>query len=121
MKEIELQDEVSDEICEKCGIPLVYKMGRFGKFLACSGFPDCRNTKPIVKNIGVTARNAMKAILLSVAAKKAAYFSAVINILDAITYPGTVRRASRAPNAKRMLVIKRNKSGAELQCHSVRI
>ena len=39
MKEIEIQDEVSDEICEKCGRHLVYKMGRFGKFLACSGFP----------------------------------------------------------------------------------
>ena len=49
MKEIEIEDEVSDEICEKCGKPLVYKLGRFGKFLACSGFPDCRNTKPIVK------------------------------------------------------------------------
>ncbi|WKL05169.1 topoisomerase DNA-binding C4 zinc finger domain-containing protein [Paenibacillus amylolyticus] len=41
MKEIEIEDEVSDEICEKCGKPLVYKLGRFGKFLACSGFPDC--------------------------------------------------------------------------------
>lgn len=38
MKEIEIEDEVSDEICEKCGKPLVYKLGRFGKFLACSGF-----------------------------------------------------------------------------------
>lgn len=54
MKEIEIEDEVSDEICEKCGKPLVYKLGRFGKFLACSGFPDCRNTKPIIKDIGVT-------------------------------------------------------------------
>ena len=54
MKEIEIKDEVSDEICEKCGNHFVYKMGRFGKFLACSGFPDCRNTKPIVKDIGVS-------------------------------------------------------------------
>src|SRR5690606_9911403 len=44
MKEIEIQDEVSDELCNKCGKPLIYKMGRFGRFLACSGFPDCRNT-----------------------------------------------------------------------------
>jgi DNA topoisomerase I len=53
MKEIEIKDEPSDENCDKCGSTMVYKMGRFGKFLACSGFPDCRNTKPIVKDVGV--------------------------------------------------------------------
>jgi DNA topoisomerase-1 len=53
MKEVEIRDEPSDETCDKCGKTMVYKMGRFGKFLACSGFPDCRNTKPIVKEIGV--------------------------------------------------------------------
>lgn len=53
MKEIEIRDEPSDEVCDKCGSQMVYKMGRFGKFLACSGFPDCRNTKPIVKATGV--------------------------------------------------------------------
>ncbi len=53
MEQVELKDEVSDEICELCGRHLVYKLGRFGKFLACSGFPECRNTKPIVKEIGV--------------------------------------------------------------------
>jgi DNA topoisomerase-1 len=53
MKEVTIKDEVSDEVCEKCGKPMVYKLGRYGKFLACSGFPDCRNTKPIVKELGV--------------------------------------------------------------------
>ena len=51
MKKIELKDEVSDEICDKCGKQMVYKYGRYGKFLACSGFPDCKNTKPIIKTI----------------------------------------------------------------------
>ena len=54
MEKVEIEDEVSDEIGEKCGQPMVYKWGRFGKFLACSGFPDCRNTKPILKTIGVS-------------------------------------------------------------------
>ncbi len=40
-------DEVSDEKCEKCGRPMLKKLGRFGRFLACSGFPECRNTKSI--------------------------------------------------------------------------
>ncbi|WP_432774242.1 type I DNA topoisomerase [Brevibacillus gelatini] len=53
MKEVELKDEESDETCELCGRVMVYKLGRFGKFLACSGFPECRNTKPIVKETGV--------------------------------------------------------------------
>lgn len=53
MEKVEIQDEVSDETCEKCGKPMVYKLGRYGKFLACSGFPDCRNTKAILKKIGV--------------------------------------------------------------------
>lgn len=54
VKEIEIKDEVSDVICEKCGRNMVYKMGRYGKFLACPGFPECRNTKPIIINTGKT-------------------------------------------------------------------
>lgn len=50
---IEIKDEVSDVICEKCGRHMVYKMGRFGKFLACPGFPECRNAKPIIVETGV--------------------------------------------------------------------
>ncbi len=48
---IEIQDEVSDVPCEKCGRMMVYKQGRFGKFLACPGFPECRNTKAITQDI----------------------------------------------------------------------
>ncbi len=53
MEEIEIEDEVTDEVCEKCGEYLVVKWGRYGKFLACPGFPDCRNTKPFHQYIGV--------------------------------------------------------------------
>ncbi|SFJ22763.1 type I DNA topoisomerase [Thermoflavimicrobium dichotomicum] len=53
MKEVEIADEVSDETCEKCQSPMVYKFGRFGKFLACSAFPECRFTKAILKSTGV--------------------------------------------------------------------
>ncbi|MGI6686627.1 MAG: type I DNA topoisomerase [Bacillota bacterium] len=51
--QIEIEDEESDEVCEKCGRKMVYKMGRFGRFLACPGFPECRNAKPILNEIGV--------------------------------------------------------------------
>jgi DNA topoisomerase-1 len=46
-------EEPTDEICEKCGLPMVIKHGRFGQFLACSGFPDCKNSRPILKKTGV--------------------------------------------------------------------
>ena len=50
---IEIKDEVSDVVCDKCGTLMVYKQGKFGKFLACPNFPECRNTKTIVKEIGI--------------------------------------------------------------------
>ncbi|MBQ8092374.1 MAG: type I DNA topoisomerase [Clostridia bacterium] len=51
IEKIEIKDEVSDVVCDKCGAMMVYKMGRFGKFLACPNFPECRNTKAIVTEI----------------------------------------------------------------------
>jgi len=53
LSKIEIKDEVSDVQCEKCGRMMVYKLGRFGKFLACPGFPECRNIKSIVHKIDV--------------------------------------------------------------------
>ncbi len=51
IEKVEVKDEPSDVPCDKCGAMMVYKMGRFGKFLACPNFPECRNTKPIVTYI----------------------------------------------------------------------
>ena len=53
-KRIKVPDEESDEICELCGKRMVIKAGRFGKFLACPGYPECKNTKPITQDTGVT-------------------------------------------------------------------
>ncbi len=50
---ITLKEDQTDEICDKCGKPMVIKHGRFGKFIACSGYPDCKNIKKIVNEIGV--------------------------------------------------------------------
>lgn len=51
--EVEIPDEVTDIPCDKCGRMMVVKQGRFGKFLACPGFPDCRNAKPLLRDTGV--------------------------------------------------------------------
>ncbi len=50
---VKIEDEVSDEICEKCGRHFVIKLGKHGKFLACPGFPECQNAKPLLEKIGV--------------------------------------------------------------------
>ena len=57
METVELEEEVTDEICENCGRNMVIRHGRFGKFLACPGFPECRNTKPLLQSIGVKCPN----------------------------------------------------------------
>lgn len=51
-KRIKVEDIPTDEICEKCGRPMVIKSGRYGKFVACAGFPECRNAHPLVKDTG---------------------------------------------------------------------
>ncbi|WP_340003870.1 type I DNA topoisomerase [Paenibacillus sp. FSL K6-0276] len=118
MKEIEIEDEVSDEICEKCGKPLVYKLGRFGKFLACSGFPDCRNTKPIVKDIGVTCPKCNEGKVVERRSKKGRVF------YGCDQYPGCDFVSWDRPSTKpcpscgAWMIEKRNKQGTKLQCTS---
>ena len=51
--DVKIQDEITDIMCEKCGRPFAIKMGRYGKFLACTGFPECRNARPLLEEIGV--------------------------------------------------------------------
>lgn len=51
LEHVTIEDEVSDVQCEKCGRMMVYKYGRYGKFLACPGYPECKNTKPIIETI----------------------------------------------------------------------
>jgi len=53
IEHVEVPDVVTDIICEKCGRNMVIKNGRFGKFLACPGFPECRNARPILEEAGV--------------------------------------------------------------------
>jgi DNA topoisomerase-1 len=53
IERVKIEPEPTDEVCEKCGRQMVIRMGRFGKFIGCSGFPECRNAKPLLKKIGV--------------------------------------------------------------------
>ncbi|CAH1203134.1 DNA topoisomerase 1 [Paenibacillus allorhizoplanae] len=116
MKEIEIQDEVSDEICEKCGKHLVYKMGRFGKFLACSGFPDCRNTKPIIKDIGVTCPTCHTGKIVERRSKKGRVFYGCDQYptCDFVSWDKPVNRP--CPACSSMMIEKRSKNGIMIQC-----
>ncbi|WP_055108473.1 type I DNA topoisomerase [Paenibacillus ihumii] len=116
MKEIEIEDEVSDEICEKCGKPLVYKLGRFGKFLACSGFPDCRNTKPIVKDIGVSCPKCKEGHVVERRSKKGRIFFGCDRYPECDFVSWDRPSPKPCPKCGGLLVEKRNKQGGKLQC-----
>ena len=88
MEKIEIKDEPAGDDCEECENPMVFKMGRYGKFMACRNFPDCRNTKPIVKEIGVKCPNCEEGNIIERKSKKQAIFMDVINFLNVIFYLG---------------------------------
>lgn len=116
MKEVELEDEVSDELCEKCGKPMVYKLGRFGKFLACSGFPDCRNTKPIMKEIGVECPKCKQGQIVERKSKKKRIFYGCNRYpnCDFVSWDKPISRT--CPKCNQMLVEKKSKKDTKIQC-----
>ncbi|CAH8769989.1 type I DNA topoisomerase [Paenibacillus dendritiformis] len=116
MKEVEIEDEVSDEICEKCGRHFVYKMGRFGKFLACSGFPDCRNTRPIVKDTGVACPKCKEGKLVERRSKKGRVFYGCDRYPDCDYVMWDRPSVKPCPSCGSLMVEKRSKQGTKLQC-----
>lgn len=74
IEKVQIEDPVTDVICDKCGRNMVIKMGRYGKFLACPGFPDCRNTKPLVEKIGVKCPKCGKGEIVVKRSKKGRIF-----------------------------------------------
>lgn len=118
MKEIEIEDEVSDEICEKCGKPMVYKLGRFGKFLACSGFPECRNTKPIVKDIGVSCPKCKEGHVVERRSKKGRVFFGCDRYPECDFVSWDKPSTKPCPNCSSLMVEKKSKQGIKLQCTS---
>ncbi len=79
LAEVKIEDEVSEEVCELCGRNLVIKYGPHGRFLACPGFPECRNTKPYYEKIGVECPKCGKDIVLKKTKKGRKYFGCVDN------------------------------------------
>ena len=74
LEKVEIADEVTDVVCEECGRNMVVKYGPHGKFLACPGFPDCRNTKPYLEKIGVACPKCGKDIVIRKTKKGRRYY-----------------------------------------------
>lgn len=77
LEKVTIADEVSDEVCELCGRQMVIKYGPHGRFLACPGFPDCRNTKPYFEKIGVPCPKCGKDIVMKKTQKGRRYFGCI--------------------------------------------
>lgn len=79
LEEVEIADELSDEYCDICGRQMVIKYGPHGRFLACPGFPECRNTKPYFEKIGVECPKCGKDIVLKKTKKGRKYYGCIGN------------------------------------------
>ncbi|AAT60605.1 MULTISPECIES: type I DNA topoisomerase [Bacillus cereus group] len=119
MREVEIKDEPAGEDCELCNHPMVFKMGKYGKFMACSNFPDCRNTKPIVKEIGVTCPKCDKGQIIerrSNKKKRLFYGCGTYPECDFVSWDKPIGR--KCPKCEGMLVEKKLKKGVQVQCIS---
>jgi DNA topoisomerase I len=116
MKEVEIKDEPAGVDCEVCGSPMVYKMGRFGKFVACSNFPECRNTKPIVKEIGVKCPKCREGNIVERSSKKKRIFYGCDRFpqCDFVSWDKPLARS--CPKCGGLLVEKKLKKGVQVQC-----
>ncbi len=116
MKEVEIKDEPAGEDCEHCGHEMVFKMGRYGKFMACSNFPDCRNTKAIVKDIGVKCPSCDEGNIVERKSKKRRTFFGCDQYpsCEFISWDKPISRP--CPKCNEMLVEKKTKKGVNVQC-----
>ena len=110
IEKVEVRDEPSDVPCDKCGAMMVYKMGRFGKFLACPNFPDCRNTKPIVTYIEAPCPKCGARLMEKNSRKNRRFYGCErYPECDFVSWEMPV--ADRCPQCGGYMVEKRNKKG----------
>ena len=116
MEKIEIKDEPVGEDCEKCGSPMVYKMGRYGKFMACSNFPECRNTKAIVKSIGVTCPTCKEGDIVERKSKRGRIFYGCDKYPDCdfVSWDRPIGR--NCPKCDHYLVEKKKGQKAQVKC-----
>ncbi len=108
MGEVTLSDERSDVDCDKCGAKMVFKRSRFGKFLACPSFPDCRNTKPIQEELDVLCP-VCKSRLTERTTKKGKKFYGCSKYPDCNFMSWDLPNGQNCPECNSYMVFKQNK------------
>lgn len=118
MEKVEIKDEPAGEDCETCGSPMVFKLGRYGKFMACSNFPECRNTKAIVKEIGVKCPKCKEGEIVERKSKTKRIFYGCNRYPDCdfVSWDKPINRP--CPKCNELLVEKKIKKGIQVQCTS---
>ena len=113
---IQMRDELAGMDCEICGAPMVIKMGRYGKFYACSRFPKCRNTKAIVKDTGVTCPKCHQGTVIERKSKKNRVFYGCSRYPDCdfVSWDKPIGR--QCPKDGHFLVEKKVKGGKQVVC-----
>ncbi|HLS35073.1 MAG TPA: type I DNA topoisomerase [Bacillota bacterium] len=116
MAEVEIKDEPAGIDCEKCGHEMVYKMGRYGKFLACSNFPECRNTKPILKKVGVKCPKCEKGDIVERKSRRGRTFYGCDQYPDCdfVSWDKPIKKP--CPTCKALLVERRTKKRVTTKC-----
>lgn len=115
--QIEITDEETDEICEQCGRNMVIKTGRYGKFLACPGFPECRNTKAILEETGSNCPVCGEGKVVVRWSKKGRKFYGCSNYPKCNFVSWDEPSKEKCPHCNSYMVIKRSKKkGEELLC-----
>ena len=113
MEKVTVAGQDSGQVCELCGAPMVYKFGRFGKFLACSNFPECRNTKAIVEDLGITCPKCGKGTLIKRKSKRGRIFYGCSHYPDCDFVLWNQPIDKKCPDCGSIMVVKHYKKGPD--------
>lgn len=108
LAELNIEDEVSDTPCDKCGTMMVIKFGRFGKFLACPNYPECKNTKAILTEIGVPCPDCKDGQIVERRTKRGRLFYGCANYPDCHFSSWKRPVNERCPHCEQLLVMAKN-------------
>lgn len=116
IEKVQIKDEPAGFNCEKCGHPMVIKLGRFGKFYACSNFPECHHTQAIVKDIGITCPTCGKGKVIERKSKKNRIFYGCDRYPECefVSWDKPVGR--NCPKCDHYLVEKKGRGGKQIAC-----
>jgi DNA topoisomerase-1 len=115
MERVKVRDEPTDEVCQLCGRPMVIKLGKYGRFLACTGFPECRNAKPLLTRIGVSCPDCGEGDVVERRTKKGRVFFGCSRFPACEFTSWSKPTGERCPLCGGAMVIA-NRNGTEAKC-----